>query len=175
MRVLVFGATGRVGSAAVRFALEAGHEVAVFVRNPDKLARDAVTVKVGDVTDPPSVAAAVGSGIDAVINAVGVDPLKPSTFVTDAARVLVREVQAAGVARYIGVSGTAQMRKTLFGRIGVGILGLTPVRHAIADHQGAYDIVTASTLDWTLSGCPWIKDTAPPPARMANMASFPVA
>jgi len=35
---------------------------------------------------------------------------------------------------------------------------LTPVRHAIKDHQGAFEIIKASTLDWTLAGCPWIKD-----------------
>jgi uncharacterized protein YbjT (DUF2867 family) len=48
---------------------------------------------------------------------------------------------------------------------------LTPVGNAIRDHQGAFAIVAASDLDWTLAGCPWIKDG---PARgFREHAAFP--
>jgi hypothetical protein len=86
--------------------------------------------------------------VDAVLNAVGVDPLKPSTFVTDSARTIVKTMLEAGVRRYAAVSGTASMKKTLIGTVATDVLELTPVRHAIKDHQGAFDIVSASTLDW---------------------------
>ncbi len=38
MNLLVIGATGSIGSAAVTAALDAGHEVTAFVRTPEKLA-----------------------------------------------------------------------------------------------------------------------------------------
>ncbi|KAA6460096.1 NAD-dependent epimerase/dehydratase family protein [Acidobacteria bacterium AB60] len=160
MRVLVIGATGRVGADAVRLAVEAGHEVTAFVRDPAKL-RSGVNVRavVGDVSRPETVDAAIAAGVDAVLNAAGVDPLKPSTFVTDTARVLVGAMQRAGVRRYTAVSGVANMpRKSLMGKMSTAIMKLTPVRHAIRDHMGAFEIVRSSGLDWSLAGCPWIKD-----------------
>lgn len=50
------------------------------------------------------------------------------------------------------------MPKTFFGRLSIGILKLTPVSHAIRDHQNAFDIVRRSEMQWTLTGCPYIKD-----------------
>ncbi len=75
MNLLVIGATGSIGSAAVTAALDAGHEVTAFVRTPEKLAdlRGRVRVVVGDLADPSTVAAAV-PGHDAVISAVGSGP-----------------------------------------------------------------------------------------------------
>jgi uncharacterized protein YbjT (DUF2867 family) len=158
MNVLILGATGRVGSEAVRLAAAAGHHVTAFVRDPAKLAGTAgFEIAVGDVTKPETLARAL-VGKEAVLNAVGVDPLKPSTFVTDSARVIVSAMEAAGLRRYVAVSGTANMPKTLIGTVAAEVLELTPVRHAIKDHEGAYEIIKASSLDWTLAGCPWIKD-----------------
>ena len=159
MRVLILGATGRVGSETVRLARQAGHDVIAFVRDPAKFsARDGVEIAVGDMPQPETLDAALKRGVDAVVNTVGVDPLKSSTFVTDAARVVVAAMAKNGVRRYVGISGTAEMRKTMFGAIAIRILRMTPVRHAIRDHDRAFAIVTGSQLDWTLAGCPWIKD-----------------
>jgi len=174
MRVLVLGATGRVGSEATRLALSAGHEVTAFVRDPAKFRGDAaVRLMVGDLSRPDSFAAALQAGCDAVLNAVGVDPLKPSTFVTDSTRGIVAAMEAAKVTRYVAVSGTANMpQKTAFGAVTAFALGLTPVRHAMRDHRGAFDIVRNSTLDWSLAGCPWIKDGAASGAYVES-AVFP--
>ena len=37
MKVTVFGASGRTGSHVISMALDRGHEVTAFARNPDKL------------------------------------------------------------------------------------------------------------------------------------------
>jgi hypothetical protein len=49
-------------------------------------------------------------------------------------------------------------RKTILGHLSSLMLRLTPVRHAARDHDQAFKIVINSGLDWTLAGCPWIKD-----------------
>jgi uncharacterized protein YbjT (DUF2867 family) len=171
MRVLVLGATGRVGTEVARRAGEAGHEVTAFVRDPARLKVPTAHVAVGDIGRAETLAAALSAGCDAVVNAVGADPLKPSTIVTDTARAIVAAMQAAAVRRYVAITGTAQMPKTPLGALSVAILRLTPVGNAIRDHQGAFDIVTQSDLDWTLAGCPWIKEGA---ARgYAEHAKFP--
>lgn len=52
MKVIVFGASGGVGTAAVQQAVAAGHEVTAYVRDPAKLsAPDGVTVVQGDALD----------------------------------------------------------------------------------------------------------------------------
>ena len=76
MRVLVTGAGGFIGSHTVAALLEAGHDVRVLVRSPERAERSlgpswpAVEVAVGDVTDPVSVGAAI-AGSDAVVHAAG--------------------------------------------------------------------------------------------------------
>jgi putative NADH-flavin reductase len=131
------------------------------VRDPAKLAATdpGLTVVAGSVTDERALGEAFAAERwDAVVNTVGADPLKPSTLVTDAARLLVPLAEAAKVPRYLGITGTAQMPRSMAGKISITLLRRTPVRHAARDHDGAFAIVRASTLDWTLIGCPWIKD-----------------
>jgi putative NADH-flavin reductase len=161
MKVLVFGATGRVGAAVIEQAAAAGHSVTAFVRNPQKLANlpAGVAIAVGDVYKPETIDSAMAAGFDAVIVAVGADPLKPSTLVTDSARAIVVAAKKSGIKRYIGITGTAEMPKqTFFGKLATAILRLTPVGNAARDHDGAFDAVCESGLNWTLAGCPYIKD-----------------
>ncbi|MEU9688072.1 SDR family oxidoreductase [Amycolatopsis japonica] len=63
MRCVVLGATGYVGGRLVPQLLEAGHEVRVVARSPEKVAeepwRDRVEVERGDVTDRASIETAL--------------------------------------------------------------------------------------------------------------------
>jgi putative NADH-flavin reductase len=175
MNLFLVGATGRTGGEFLQQALSVGHRITALVRDPRKLAvtHDALTVSTGSVTDGRALAAAFAAGRwDVVVNTVGADPLKPSTLVTDAARALVPLAEAAKTSRYIGITGTAQMPKSFGGILSSAILRLTPVRHGAKDHDGAFTIIRASALDWTLIGCPWIKD-GPTVGRFHSSAVFP--
>lgn len=60
--ILVTGATGQQGGAVARSLLRQGQKVRVLTRNPDKaagLAKASAEVIKGDLTDPPSLAAAL--------------------------------------------------------------------------------------------------------------------
>ena len=72
MKVLVFGATGRTGRALVEQALEQGHAVTAFARDPAKVrgAHQNLTIARGNMLDYSSVEAAV-QGQDAVLSALG--------------------------------------------------------------------------------------------------------
>jgi putative NADH-flavin reductase len=72
MRVIVFGATGGTGREIVKQALERGHDVTAFVRNPAKLgfSHERLSVARGDVMDATSVHAAM-PGHDVVLVAIG--------------------------------------------------------------------------------------------------------
>lgn len=157
-RVIVFGASGRVGRSLVDQALDAGHEVTAFVRDPARLGRTHERLRVvqGDIYRPRSVVEALAPGFDSVVMTVGADPLRPSTVVRDTAFTLANAMLETGLTRYLGITGTAQMPATRPGRVTQFF-----IRHLIraaADHQAAYEVITASTLDYALAACPYIKD-----------------
>lgn len=166
LHIAVFGPTGRVGSAVVAQALAEGHRVTAVARTPSKVTtrHERLAVVAADATRPEAVLAALSqvAGLGAVVMAVGSDPLKASTVVTDSVRSIVAAMEHVGLTRYIGVSGTANMPTTTLG----GRLSLIPVRRfikAAADHAAAYDLVCSSTLDYVLAGCPYIRDGDPAP------------
>ena len=73
MNLLIFGATGGTGGALVEQAVEQGHVVTAFARDPSKVSTTHQNLRVvqGDILDPTSVEAAV-RGQDAVLSALGV-------------------------------------------------------------------------------------------------------
>ena len=113
--VCVFGGTGFLGRRLVRRLVSDGTAVRVAVRHPDQ-ARSAlpatdlegVTVFAADVRDRSSVAGAV-AGADVVVNAVSAYVETGDVTFTavheQGAETLAREAAAAGVARFVLVSG----------------------------------------------------------------------
>ena len=112
MRVLVTGATGKVGNAIARDLLARGDEVRVLVRDPDRAMKTVpagVETATGDVTDRESLPAAV-AGCELVFNAMGI----PEQWLPDAEtfdRVnavgsgdLAAAAKEAGVRRFIHTS-----------------------------------------------------------------------
>jgi nucleoside-diphosphate-sugar epimerase len=107
-KVLVTGATGRVGSRFVRRLLAGGgEEVRALARDPqrgEELRAAGAEVVIGDLTDPAAVAAAV-DGVDAVVNLAaafrGVPDEEAEATNHRAAVDLARAALAAGVTRYV--------------------------------------------------------------------------
>jgi putative NADH-flavin reductase len=95
MKIVVFGATGMIGSRVAAELEQRGQEVVGASRSSGV-----------DVTDPAAVAAAV-EGADAVVSAVsarGVDYTLP-----DVARSVVKGLRRAGVRRVVVVGGAASL------------------------------------------------------------------
>jgi putative NADH-flavin reductase len=160
VRIIVFGANGRVGSCVVTQAVGAGHNVTAFVRDRKKLPSNVAGVSVveGDALSEDSVGSALGRGFDAVVSAIGVaGGLARTTLVTDATRVITAQTERHGTRRYLAVSGIAEMKQSFAGNVTIAILRTSPIGNAIRDHDGAFEIVTASGLDWTLAGCGYIQ------------------
>jgi nucleoside-diphosphate-sugar epimerase len=112
VRVLVTGATGKVGHAVAQALVARGDEVRVLVRDPARASGvlpAGVEAVRGDVTDPPSVAAAVG-GCEVVFNAMGI----PEQWLADEAdfervnalgtKTVAEAARAAGVRRLVHTS-----------------------------------------------------------------------
>lgn len=160
MTILLFGSTGRVGSLTLQKLLKLNHEVIAFVRNAYKLnlVHDKLSVIEGNILDNNALDKLKDFKVDGVINAIGSDPLKPSTLYTDTTRIIIQFLTGKKDVHYIGITGIAQMEKTLLGKLLIFILNKTPVKNAILDHQNAFNLVKESNLFWTLIGCPYIAE-----------------
>lgn len=107
MQVALLGATGFVGSALLKEALDLGHIVTAIVRQSGKLEkREGLIAKVGDVYDTTSLAALI-RGNDAVISAFNPGWKDPNLY-DDQVRgttSIVTAVKDAGITRVLWVGG----------------------------------------------------------------------
>ncbi len=112
MRVLVTGATGKVGNAVARRLVDRGDRVIALVRDPAR-AREALPAGVefarGDVTDRDSVRAAA-KGIEAAFNCMGMfeqwaaDPGIFDRVNAEGARSVIAAAREAGAGRAVHTS-----------------------------------------------------------------------
>jgi putative NADH-flavin reductase len=153
MNVLVFGASGPTGREVVRQALDRGHSVRAFVRDPDKfeLKRVKLTLMVGDVTEHASVERAVRD-IDAVASTLGSgNSLGSHPALTDGVQNIVRAMEQAGVRRLVymsmlGVGGSGKQLGIVDRYIVVPLL----LRNVMKDHAREEGLIQRSTLDWVI-------------------------
>ena len=150
MKLVVFGSTGSIGHELVVQALEQGHTVTAFARDPAKLEIEHANLAVaqGDALDSASVEKAV-DGQDAVLCSLGA--AAKGTVRSEGTRNIVRAMEKAGVSRLICLStlGVGNSRANLnffWKHIMFGLL----LRRAYADHVRQEDYVKDSRLDWTI-------------------------
>jgi uncharacterized protein len=147
MKVVLFGASGMIGSRILQELIRRGHEVTAVVRNPEKIAASGVKVVKGDVTDEASVTKAV-QGADAVISAYA-PPQKQENLLLNAVRSLIVGVTKAGVRRLIVVGGAGSL-EVVPGVQLVDIPQFPEEWKAIAlAHRDVLPILKQSDLDWT--------------------------
>lgn len=120
-RVLVFGATGTAGSAAVRDLRDAGHHVTCFLRS-DSPARSAlpsdVEMRFGNVTDPKALrdVAFAGAPFDAVVSCLASRSGLPAdawAIDCEAHRSILRAAQAAHVGHMVQLSAICVQKPKL--------------------------------------------------------------
>jgi putative NADH-flavin reductase len=150
MKVAIFGATGSVGKEALKQALEQGHKVTAFVRDPAKLSieGDGLRVKRGDVMDVSAVEEAV-EGQDAVLCILGAG--RKGNVRSEGTKNIISAMKSTGVRRLIcqstlGAGDSSGALNFLWKYIMFGML----LRKAYADHQRQEEFVMQSDLDWTI-------------------------
>ena len=107
MKVALLGATGFVGSALLKEALDRGHEVTAIVPDPEKLEkREGLTAKAGDVYDTASLATVI-RGNEAMISAFSAGWKNPNLY-DDQVRgtaSIIAATKKAGITRVLWVGG----------------------------------------------------------------------
>ncbi|GAB3720630.1 NAD(P)-dependent oxidoreductase [Spirosoma lituiforme] len=151
MQVLVVGATGGTGRQVVEQALQLGHFVTAFVRDPAKLLiqHPNLTVLTGDVLKPETVLPAVRRQ-DVVICSLGSRPGQKDQAVAEGTRNLVVAMHQAGVQKLFVVSslgvGTSYEEASLPSKLIIKTL----LSGVIAEKEKQEQAVRESGLDWVI-------------------------
>jgi len=148
MNIVMFGATGTIGSRILEELLARGHSVTAVIRDPGKLARyENVIGTAGDIFDSGSVADAV-QGADVVVSAYGPGPEKPE-LLTKAMASLIQGVERARVKRLVAVGGAGTLE------VAPG-LQLVDTPNFPAEwkgialaHREALELLKSAKTDWT--------------------------
>ena len=153
MKLVVFGASGGTGQEIVRQALDQGHEVTAFVRDPKKLAMKHGKLHIieGDALKDQSAIARAIAGRDAIICALGVaNSLKSAGLIAGSLAAIVPAAEKHDVRRLILISafgvGDSFRNAPLVPRLMYRLL----LGDIYRDKKAGEDIVKASGLDWTI-------------------------
>ncbi len=147
MKVVLYGASGMIGSRILAELLSRGHQVTAVVRNPAKITTPGVRVLKGDVMDAASVTQ-TAKGADAAISAYA-PPKGEEPTLSAATCALLEGLQAAGVSRLIVVGGAGSLEVAP----GVALVDAPGFPEAYRDiamaHRDVLPILKESSLDWS--------------------------
>jgi putative NADH-flavin reductase len=153
VRLFVAGASGRTGRVFTRLALDQGHEVTAFVRDPKRfsIVHDQLQVLRGDVLEPVALRSFVAEH-DAVVSMLAPRPRRDGRVYVEGTRNLADACAQAGVSRLIVVSaegaGVNPHALPLAYRIVLRIPVVARLYPAIALMER--DIEQRPDLDWTI-------------------------
>lgn len=166
MKIVLFGATGYSGRAILAEALQQGYEVTVLVRNASKIQsrHPNLTIVEGDVLDSSAVASVLNHQ-EAVIQCLGIGGKgdgKPSTFISDATKIMIDEMKKQQVHRLIamsniGAGNSVAFQPWFFTNLILPVF-MKWLKVIIEDKNRMEAIIMNSELNWTIVRCPNIVD-----------------
>ncbi|WNJ19257.1 SDR family oxidoreductase [Pontibacter sp. G13] len=154
MRILIIGATGRLGTQLVQLALEQGHEVIAFAPNIHTL----------DIEDPKLVIAQ-GDVMnksrlnwvfsvyrpEAVVSVFGIRQFRGTiTLLSEGTRNIIEAMETHGLNRFVTITGAGILQESEQALI-MDSLSFPPnLQNVSLDHRRLFEALRESTLDWTI-------------------------
>lgn len=166
MKVVIFGATGFSGKAILKEALAKDYQVTILVRNTKavNVQHKNLTIVEGNVLDNREVNKVLQNQ-DAVIQCLGVNGKgdgKPTTFVSDANKIIMDEMSKSNVKRLIAMSIAGSGNSIKFVPWIVKKIALPYfmkwLQVLIDDKNRMEPMIMKSQLDWTIVRCAGILD-----------------
>ncbi len=152
IRVVVFGASGKVGRQVVALALEQGYEVVAFAHSRDPFApHDKLKVIKGDIRDRAAVAAAL-AGSRAAISTLGSWGTKEKDVLSAGMRSIIPAMEQLGITRLVTVTGAGAFwsgdQPGPFDQFNHRLLEIVAPK-ILDDSQEHLRLLDASHLEWT--------------------------
>ena len=161
MRVLLLGATGRLGSQILKELNDKGIETSVLVRNPDrvKVKSEHIRVSKGDVTNINDLGIAMEE-CDVIISALNISRKSdfpwsklrtPETLMSDVMKILVNTAGKNNIQKIVTVSawGANDSEKDLPAWFR-WVINNSNVKYGYQDHERQENILMNSKIDWTI-------------------------
>ncbi|HEU5346800.1 MAG TPA: NAD(P)-dependent oxidoreductase [Ktedonobacterales bacterium] len=151
MKIVLFGASGRIGQRIAQEALDRGHSVTAVARHTETLAlqHERLTVTPGDARDADEVAR-LAAGHDIVASAIGPSGGEERAMLSEAAHALIAGTKRAGDPRLIVVGGAGSL-EVAPGELLLDSPSFNPAwRPGALAHRDALEVYRAEqALDWT--------------------------
>jgi putative NADH-flavin reductase len=151
VRIIIFGPTGGTGRELVSQALDAGHEVTAFARDPAMLElRQGLTVVKANPLDAAAVERAIAHH-DAVLSALGGRPWRSLPICSRAMGNISAAMTHHKVRRIVAIStfGAAQTRAHV-GWVARHLLFGLVLRGQVADKEAMEKELSATDLEWVV-------------------------
>lgn len=162
MKLLLLGATGYTGQEILKQALEKNIEITVLVRNATAILIQHSNLRIieGNVLDNQTLRNALQNQ-DVVIQALGIGGKgdgKPNSFVSDATKLLVSEMQNTNVKRLIalsnvGAGNSISFQPKFFTKFILPYF-MKWLKVIIDDKNIMEPLIMNSNLNWTIVRCP---------------------
>lgn len=189
MKVLVFGANGRVGSLLVKQLIKQEYEVVAFIHGKNNLPKNnLLTVFKGDIYSRENVSSAM-KGCDVIISALGSWGTPNKDILTSAMENIIPEMENQKIKRIITLTGADALaneeKPTLIQKITRPIFTVL-AKKILEDGENHIALLEDSELDWTVVRSPvmnnmgnpkkfYFSDTPPNPFRTINRKSVAIA
>jgi uncharacterized protein len=154
MKLLLLGASGRVGQKIAELSIQDGMKVHALLRNPEKVSSsilEKITYTRGNALNKEQIEEAI-SGSDMVVSALSTDG---GNVLSESIPLIIEAMKKEGISRIISV-GTAGILQS---RTEPDLLryqsseSKRKLTRAAEDHHKAYTLLKESGLDWTIV-CP---------------------
>lgn len=167
-KVLLFGATGRVGTQLVQQGLAAGWDITAFVRKEDSYLPEGVSRIVGDVMAADQVMRAIQPGYDAVLSAIGPRTVHAKIRTTSVGTAnICKAMNSAGIKRMVAVAGAGILQYT-DSKLLQDLHSFPPQLKTISDeHHKAWRMLESNNLAYTLV-CPGYMPTQEPTGEFVH-------
>lgn len=162
MKLVVFGATGGIGSQVVEQALAAGHTVTAVARRPEavKIQHKELTAVRGDVLEPATVVEAI-TGNNVVVSAIGVTSHDKTTLYSAGIANIMQAMQENSVHRLLCVSASGLVTgpgTPLLERLMTTLVLQRIFHNRYDDLRRMEAALETSELDWTVVRAPRLLD-----------------
>lgn len=149
MKIFLLGATGKTGTILLKMALDRGHHVTAYVRNPERtgIARENLHIVKGDVFSVKDMSSAMG-GHDVVVSCLGGNDNDKKTVIADMTQVIVDSMELNHIKRLITISSAGIHDE--FSMI-TNLIVKMFYKHVINDHKVASKIIMSSGIEYTLA------------------------